>query len=423
MYHLHSKIKNATKSSSAAVVAYRVGENLRDPRDGKLKYPHRARGEVLAYFTVNWKVPGTAAGTKEDCQGMIDEIGRTETRSNSRFFREFEVALPKEGTRQTRRKLLEDFAIYFATKYNVAALAAIHSAPDSQTGNEHGHILLTTRTILREGGEVYLGEKNRLLDSSAMIVEARETWEKLLNRYYEMLKIEKTVSCKSYEKQRIGRIPTIHEGPYHHRSEGPRWQANQGIRHLNEIASQGAKSPEEVWANVEVMRTELVRKAAEVQDEIGKIQEGIRNELATVTLSLRQNKQMATLKAHLLSALKAGKTPRTIASNLREVFQRGGVGKSAVQRLRKSLPPGGGDKGVQRARDGTDLMVLFLNDANEVTLANLKRWASGETQAKPIALADLSDPFWLERLRDWELTSDGDEPPKAEIQREPSPKI
>ena len=252
MYHLHTKIKNVKNSSSAAVLAYRVGFNLKDPRDDKMKYPHRDVNEILSHFLVNWDMPaGRSVGTRSAYQNIIDEIGRTETRSNSRLFREFEIALPKEGSFKNRELLVQVFALYLAREYNVVVIAAIHKTPDKKTGNHHAHVLVTTREVNRDFGKVFLGEKNRLLNAPSTLAEVRKRWEIYLNRYFELGKLDKKVSCESYEKQKIGKIPTIHEGAYHRRSKGHRWQTNQAIHKLNEIASQGANSPAEVWANVE----------------------------------------------------------------------------------------------------------------------------------------------------------------------------
>lgn len=412
MYHLTTKIKNAKNSSSAAVLAYRVGFNLKDPRDGKMKYPHRALSEIENHFIINWDNPGRSEGTRSVYQDIIDEIGRTETRCNSRLFREFEIALPKEANDKNSEELVKYFALHLAIKYNVVAIPAIHSAPDKKTGNRHAHVLVTTRMVQRDRGMVFLGEKNRLMNAPAMLNDVRKFWENALNYFYDFMEIKKTVSCDSYEKQKIGKIPTIHEGAYHRRNKGYRWQANQAIHNLNEIASQGANSPAEVWANVENMRSDLGRQLEEKGQEISVLQNEIREELEKTKMTPRQKDQSKRLKLIVVKAISEGGTAIEITENLKNQLGRGGVGRNVFYRLKKSFPPAGGDDELQRARDGVGLLALLLEAPSDEALEKLKKCVEGVTQTKPANLVDLNDPFFLEDLREWEIIkTEDDQPP------------
>jgi hypothetical protein len=424
MYHLTTKIKNAKNSSSAAVLAYRVCINLMDPRDGKMKYPHRSADDILTHFLVNWDNPGRSVGTRPIYQNIIDEIGRTETRINSRLFREFEIALPKEANDKNSEELVKSFALYLARKYNVVVIPAIHAAPDKKTGNRHAHVLVTTRMVQRDRGMVFLGEKNRLINAPTMLDDVRRFWEKVLNYFYEVMQIKKTVSCDSYEKQRIGKIPTIHEGAFHRRNKGHRWQTNQAIHSLNEIASQGANSPAEVWVNVENMRTDLGRQLEEKNHEIALLQNEIREGLEKTKLSSRQMDQAKRLKVIVVKAISEGGTTAEITENLKNRIVRDGEDKSAFFRLKKSLPPAGGDDELQRARDAVGLLALLFKDPSDETLEKLKKLAAGVTQMKPAKLADLSDPFFIEALREWEISIENPDKPEKmpdELEKKPEP--
>jgi hypothetical protein len=384
MYHLHLKTKNASRCSSAAVVAYRTAEKLKDPRDGKIKYPHRAKDEVLTYFFVNWNTPGQSPGNREVCQELIDEIGRTETRRNSRLWREIVVALPSEGTSASREKLVVDFSCYLAEKYNVALLPAIHTPPDPTTGNYHGHILLTTRTVIRDNAKVTLGDKNRLLDTTDMLVEARRAWEELLNLYYLNLNIEKRVTCESNAKRKKESIPTIHEGPYHRRFKGPRWQRNQEISKFNEKIF------------------ELRKEMEESNREIATLQKEICDEINRSKLNKRQREQAIRLKHSVVASIREGGTAVQFSENLKSKIGRRAEAKNAFYRLKKSLPAAGGDAEVQRARNGIELMASLFANPNEETLEKLKRWAQGETQVVPITPSHLCDLALVDKFRDWE---------------------
>ena len=419
MYHLSIKIKNAKNSSSAAVLAYRVGINLIDPRDGEMKYPHRPLSEIENHFVVNWDCPGRSAGTRSVYQAIIDEIGRTETRINSRFFKEIGIALPKEACRADGELITELLALDVARKYNVSVIVPIHFPPDKRTKNRHGHLLVLTREVNRDCGKVTLGEKNRLLNDPAMPAWVRKRWERLLNRFYELRKINKRVSCESYEKQKIGKIPTIHEGAFHRRNKGHRWQTNQAIHNLNEIASQGANSPAEVWANAEEMRTDLDRQFAKNDQAIKELQDEIRERLEKTKLNSRQRDQAKRLNLIVVQAINEGGTTAEIAENMKNRIGRGAEDKSAFFRLKKSIPPAGGDDELQRARDGVDLLALLFADPSDETLKKLKKWAGGVTQMKPAKSVDLNDPFFLEGLREWEIEIENPDKPKKTPDQQP----
>lgn len=419
MYHLTTKIKNAKNSSSAAVLAYRVGFNLKDPHDGKMKYPHRTLSEIENHFIVNWDNPGRSKGTKSVYQDIIDEIGRTETRCNSRLFREFEIALPKEANDKNSEELVKYFALHLAIKYNVVAIPAIHAAPDKKTGNRHAHVLVTTRIVQRDRGMVFLGEKNRLMNAPTMLNDVRKFWENALNYFYDAMQIKKTVSCDSYEKQKIGKIPTMHEGAYHRRNKGYRWQANQAIHNLNEIASQGANSPAEVWANVENMRFDLGRQLDGKNQEIAVLQDEIREGLENTKLNSRQRDQAKRLKLIVVKAISEGGTTAEITANVKNRIGRGAEDKNAFYKLRKSLPPAGGDDDLQRARDAVELLALLFEDPSDETLEKLKKLAVGVTQTKPIKSVDLNDPFFIEALREWEIEIENQGEPEKKPDQQP----
>ena len=420
MYHLSVKTKNAKNSSSAAVLAYRVGVNLKDPRDGMMRYPHRALSEIEGHFVLNWDCPGRSAGTRDIYQAIIDEIGRTETRSNSRFFHEIEVSLPKEASRHSREVLAERLASYMAVKYGIPVIVPLHKAPDENTSNDHAHLLPLTRKVFRADGKVWLGAKNRLVDTRGMLIGLRKFWEDLLNEFYVSAKIDKRVSCLSYAKQQIGKIPTIHEGPYHRRNKGHRWQTNQAIHVLNEIASQGANSPAEVWANAEEMRTDLDRQFAKNDQAIKELQDEIRDRLEKTKLNSRQRDQANRLKLIVVKAISEGGTAAEVTEKVKIKIGRGAEDKNAFYRLKNSLPPAGGDDELQSARDGVGLLALLFESPNDEKLEKLKRWAGGVTQMKPAKSVDLNDPFFLEDLREWEIEIAKPAGPETSPEQEPS---
>lgn len=220
-------------SSCAAVLAYRVGIPLIDPYDLKKKFSHRSQSEIQSHFVVNWACPGRAEGSAEVYQAIIDEIGRTEKRCNSRMFREFEIALPHEGTDEQRSLLTERFSTGLSRKFKIPLVVGIHYPPKVETQNYHAHLLALLRDVDRAHDKPHLNKKVRLLDSVRTLKLIRRFWQKLLNGYYRDLGIAKEVSAKSYAALGMVNMPTIHEGPGARITGGERPAINKIIRELN----------------------------------------------------------------------------------------------------------------------------------------------------------------------------------------------
>jgi hypothetical protein len=90
-------------------------------------------------------------------------------RINSRLFREYQFALPREGTREQKADLSRRFTIHVTEMYQVAAILAEHAAPDATSNNEHGHLLIATRKVVKDETGHHLGAKVRRLDDKGTL--------------------------------------------------------------------------------------------------------------------------------------------------------------------------------------------------------------------------------------------------------------
>lgn len=412
-YHLSIKTFSRRTSSCAAVLSYRVGLALRDPHDGRMKYPHRNCEEIGSHFVMNWTVPDRSAGSTDVYQAIIDEIGRTEKRINSRMFREFEVALPREGTSEQRELLIESFAGALSRGYGITTLVGIHLPPVVKTANHHGHVLGLTRAVDRNAGMPRLKKKVRELDARKSVKVIRRLWQMLLNRYYRNLGIDKTVSCESYETLGFDQIPTIHEGPGARIRNGERPAINRAIRERNKNASRGLNPSAGGRSEAAKARRALNKERAALNRQIAAVEDRIRKNLESATMNSRQKKQAATLKQLVTAALAACGSAGEVSNFVKDRIGRGAEGKNAFYRLRKSLPPAGGDREVQDARDGIELLALLFETGSDDALKKLKRWEGGITHTVSAKSVKLSDPFVLQRLRDWEILTEEDKQPQT----------
>jgi len=421
MYHLSAKIMKRHRSSVAAAVSYRVGLKLCGPYDQRMRYPHRNPEEIISHFTYNWRDPGKTEGLPADYQQIIDGIGRTERRCNSRLLREIVVALPQEGSDDERLDLILQFLAILAALFGVAFIPAIHKPPKAATGNHHAHIAFTTRRVVRDArGNPRLGEKVRSLDSPEILKKVRKLWEDCLNSYYSAKGLAKRVSCESNKERGIEKIPTIHEGPQSRASSGDRRVINRTIKHLNSSALINATSVDEavemIPAYLDGLEDEMADKNAKQQ----KLLEEIEKSLQELRLTERQRKQLKSLLENVRRVTARHDTPGTVADALRTIVLRGGSGGGAFDRLRRSLPPKGGDYEIVWAREGISLLSTLFISPQEETLAKIGQWSAGPHLWVPSSNPPMEDGTVegiLNYLREESefMPPDGDDPPPPPV--------
>lgn len=144
----------------------------------------------------------------------------SEKRVNSTVAREFEVAIPRELSREEGIELLRDFVEQLVRKHGFAAEFSVHKDdPNKWDGTEkafdgyHAHVLCTTRRIKYDG----MDEKTRELDggkSGRENVEFwRERWAATANWHLEIAGRRQRIDHRSLKKQGIRREPMQHMGP------------------------------------------------------------------------------------------------------------------------------------------------------------------------------------------------------------------
>ncbi|KXV22617.1 conjugal transfer protein TraA, partial [Acetobacter malorum] len=99
-------------------------------------------------------------------------------------------------------------------RYGVAADVALHApSAGGDDRNYHAHILTTTREVEADG----LGKKTRILDAAKTggpeIESLRELWAMQCNEALERHQQPARIDHRSYERQGVDEMPTIHLGP------------------------------------------------------------------------------------------------------------------------------------------------------------------------------------------------------------------
>ena len=230
IYHLCIKIISRGKGKSAvAASAYRSGEKIKNEYDGIVHDFTRKGG--IAHTEI--LLPQNAPQEFSDRGTLWNSVEKIEKSKNSQLAREIEVALPKELDREKQINLVREYVKENFVKVGMCADIAIH---DKNDGNPHCHILLTMRPLNEDTTWGAKSKKEYILDENGEKVklkngnyktrkinttdwneqdkaeEWRKAWADITNKYLEENSIQEKVDHRSYLRQGIEQIPTIHLG-------------------------------------------------------------------------------------------------------------------------------------------------------------------------------------------------------------------
>ena len=224
MYHLSIKpISRSDGRTATAAAAYRSAELIIDERTGEV-HDYTAKGDVVHSELV---LPAGAPAWAGDRAALWNAAEAAEKRKDARVARDYEVAIPKELTREQGIELVRDFAQALVDRYGVAIDFNVHrddlrAWDGSEKGWQgyHAHVLASTRKLGREGfgdkAEIDLSDAKRkslgLDNGAAEIEQIRQLWEVAANRHLEQAGVLQRIDRRSLKDQGIDRDPTVHLG-------------------------------------------------------------------------------------------------------------------------------------------------------------------------------------------------------------------
>ena len=199
---------------------------------------------------------------------------------NSQLARELEVALPIELSREEQVRIVR---AYCSSQFVSRGMCADFNIHDTGSGNPHAHILLTMRPIDEKGAWLPKSKKEYVLDENGEKIRLpsgryktrkvdlvdwnnrenaevwRRAWADLANEYLEKNNRPERIDHRSYERQGIDQIPTVHIGVAASQMEKKgiateRGELNRSIkaanRLLRDIKAQIGKLKELVWMHM-----------------------------------------------------------------------------------------------------------------------------------------------------------------------------
>ncbi|MGL5254282.1 MAG: MobQ family relaxase [Brevinema sp.] len=230
IFHCSIKIVSRGKGKSAvASAAYRSGEKITNEYDGE-SHDYTRKGGIA--FT-GILLPDNAPKEYQDRSTLWNAVEKIEKSKNAQLARDIEVSIPKEIPREYWQRLMTDYCKSNFVNKGMIADFCIH---DKDPNNPHCHILLTMRPIDKSGKWGAKSRKEYVLDDEGNRIKLpsgnwksrkvdttdwnsqdnaelwRENWSKHCNLYLENLGQSERIDHRSYERQGIDKIPSIHLG-------------------------------------------------------------------------------------------------------------------------------------------------------------------------------------------------------------------
>lgn len=261
IFHMSfSNISAGKLRGAVASAAYRSGEKLFDEKENRgYFYARRVTPEAFIL------TPENAPEWASDRQKLWNEVEKKDRKVNSRYAKEFNVALPVELTNEEQKALITKFVQETFVDKGMVADVAIHRDHEE---NPHAHVMLTNRPFNPDGSwglkskTQYILDRNgkQLLtkngnpkqrkiwlvdwDKPGKVEEWRHAWAEEVNSLFQAKGMPERISEKSYEEQGIEKTPTQHEG--HNSQTKERKAFNEAVKEQDRTKKQYQNNQEKI---------------------------------------------------------------------------------------------------------------------------------------------------------------------------------
>ena len=234
-YHFHvTQIKRSKGQSAVACAAYRSGEKLFSEYYGEISDYTRKRGIIHTEILL----PSHAPPEYSDRQTLWNAVEKAEPHPKAQLAYSFDIALQNEFSIEENIALARQFLLENFVSRGMICDFAVH-LPDRKDGiqNPHFHVLCPMRPLGDNGKwgakqrRVYrFDEKgNQILDKDGQplfnavpttdwgnpetLEHWRKSWCDLCNSKFAEKGRGERIDHRSYERQGVELLPTVHEGP------------------------------------------------------------------------------------------------------------------------------------------------------------------------------------------------------------------
>jgi hypothetical protein len=321
IYHLSIKIISRGKGKSAvAAAAYRAGEKITNEYDG-IEHDYTKKSGVVHTEIL---LPDNAPETYKNRAVLWNEVERIEKAKNSQLAREIELTLPVELSIEQNIFIVREYVNRNFVEHGMCADICVH---DTGVGNPHAHIMLTMRPFETDGTWGAKSKKEYILDKNGEKIKLksgefktrkidatdwndrekaelwRSEWANSVNGALEHIGAENRIDHRSFERQGIEEVPTVHLGVAVSQMERKGISTCRGERNREiEIKNKELRQIRarirvlEKWAKEESLQENQIVDMAELEEKIRSMhgkQFDIRDKLKPV------ERRLKTLDEHI----------------------------------------------------------------------------------------------------------------------------
>lgn len=246
VYHLSIQIISRGKGKSAiAAAAYRSGEKITSDYDG-MTHDYTRKNSIVHTEIL---LPENALVEYINRSTLWNAVEQIEKNSNAQLAREIEISLPMELSHEQHIALVREYCKTHFVSAGMIADMCFHSPhpkdernqnpldpDDGENHNPHVHIMLTIRPFEQDGTWGAKSKKEYILDDNGERIllpsgafktrkiytvdwndqtkaeEWRQGWANIVNRHLAQHGIAERVDHRSYDRQGIDQLPTVHMG-------------------------------------------------------------------------------------------------------------------------------------------------------------------------------------------------------------------
>ena len=235
LFHFHvTQIKRSAGQSAVAAAAYRSGEKLHSEYYGEDSDYTRKGGVICSEILL----PVHAPPEYTDRQTLWNAVEKAERGKKAQLAYSFDIALQNEFSMEENIALARRFLLEQFVSRSMIVDFAVHS-PDKESGisNPHFHVMCPIRPIepngkwgnkqrreyvLDENGEripdgkgdyVFNAVPTTDWGSPETLEHWRQAWAELCNAKFAERELPSRIDHRSYERQGVDLLPTVHEGP------------------------------------------------------------------------------------------------------------------------------------------------------------------------------------------------------------------